>query len=119
MKSKSIEYYIAKQATEVTQLMYFIREVILDAHPALTESMKYGVPFYSLKRNICYLTHNKKDGVYIGFIQGRKLSNEQGLLISDGRKQVKILQFESLKDAQQKTSLLNEVLNEAFILDEI
>lgn len=99
--------------------MYFLREEILDSHPAITESLKYGVPFYTLKKNICYLTQSKKDGAYIGFIQGHKLSNEQGILITDGRKQVKIIQFESLEDAKDKTSLLHEVLNEAFILDDI
>ena len=85
MKSNAVSMYIDNQSSEIAQLMYLLRGEILESHPAITESLKYGVPFYTLKKNICYLTHSKKDGVYIGFIQGHKLSNEQGVLLTDGR----------------------------------
>ena len=50
------------------------RLCILAAAPELTESIKYGVPFYSFKGIVCYL-NVPKSGVVIGFPNATLMSD--------------------------------------------
>jgi hypothetical protein len=82
----------------------------------LIDKIRYDIPFYYGKSWICYLNPNKKGGVELAFVRGNELSNEQGLLDNKGRKQVYSLEFTKLSDIPKQA--LNEILQEAILLDE-
>ena len=94
-----------------------LRSLIVECLPAATEKEYYGegVPFYSHHRQICFiwpasvfwgpkrtLETQKSKGVSLGFCQGHLMSNDEGLLKGEGRKQVYVRYFHSLKDINEE-----------------
>ncbi len=109
-----------------------LRDVVLETEPRLVETKSYGVPFYSRKKRICFIwpvsapdapkaKNQKDDGtlVSLGFCYANLLSNEQGLLLSEGRKQVYIIRLRSFKELTSIENQIAEILREAVLLDEV
>ncbi len=109
-----------------------LREFVLETDPRLIETNNYGVPYYSRHRRICFIwpvsapdaptaKNQKQDGtlVSLGFCYGNLLSNDQGLLLAEGRKQVYIIRFRSLSDFTSNEKQIAEILNEAIFLDQV
>jgi hypothetical protein len=70
-----------------------IRELILDAHPMVTEKFTYGVPFYYLHGMLFYFSRQKKGTRYIvGFCNGFMLQDPFGMLKAE-EKQTLIKQY--------------------------
>ena len=110
-----VEEYIYNQDPKVVDLLLKLRIIILDCHPQIVESLKYKIPFYSYKKNLCYL--NVKKGKYfdLGFVDGFKLSNIHGkLLIGDNRTVIKSLRFFSINDFEE--DIVRETIIEAMLL---
>ncbi len=89
---------------------------LICSFPEITTKIRYRVPFYYHKSWICYLNPIKNDGVELAFIRGNELSNEQGLLQHEGRKQVAGIKFYDPKEVNNE--LIMEIFQEALILDE-
>jgi hypothetical protein len=89
---------------------------ILAQHPGVTGKIRFKVPFYYRKSWICYLNPLKNGGVELCFLRGNELSNEQDLLDAKGRKQVYGVEYRAAEDI--RSTLLDEVLQEALLLDE-
>ena len=107
-----------------------LRDIVLETEPRLMETKSYGVPYYSRHKRICFIwpvsapdapkaKNQKDDGtlVTLGFCYGNLLSNVQGLLLAEERKQVYIIRLRSLKDLQAIEKQVAEILNEAVLLD--
>jgi Domain of unknown function (DU1801) len=100
-----------------------LRALLFDTEPRFREKLSYGVPYFSLRRRVCFIWPasaplgpiNAK--VSFGFCYGNLLSNEQGVLLSEGRKQVHIVRFSSMRDINEKELL--EIIREALIIDEL
>jgi Domain of unknown function (DU1801) len=69
----------------------FLRAHILKQDIHLTESWKYGMPFYCYNgKMICYLwIHKKYHQPYIGIVEGEKINHPE--LIQEKRARMKIL----------------------------
>lgn len=99
------------------------KDIMLYFHQLLTnefnllDKMRYNIPFYYGRSWICYLSPTKKGNVEFAFVRGNELSNDQALLSSKGRKQVFSIEFNKVSDIPQST--INEVINEAVLLDEV
>lgn len=106
-----------------------LRELVSECLPLATEKPYYGlgVPYYSRHRQICYIfpssalygTEGRREetpNVTLGFCQGNKMSNEDGLLKSEGRKQVRVLYFHSIGDINEEN--LRALLFEAAMIDD-
>lgn len=106
-----------------------LRALILECLPKATEKLSYGVPFYSRNRMICFIwppsiywgpkkqwNDKKEKGVTLGFCQGNKMSNEDGSLLAEGRKQVYCLYFTSLSEIDERQ--IQSLLFEAEMVDE-
>jgi hypothetical protein len=108
-----------------------LRALVLECLPKAIEKNSYGVsvPFFSHNRMICFIwppsvSWGKKKytleghGVTLGFCQGNRMSNDDGILLKEGRKQVYCMYFKSVKeiDDQQIRSLLYEaeIIDETF-----
>ncbi len=113
--------------TEVENLIYQFdenqREMMLCFHNLLTnklnlvDKIRFKIPFYYGKSWICYLNPIKGSKVELVFIWGKELSNHRGLLNDKGRKQVSGIEFEKVSDIS--IEYLNEIIQEAILLDEI
>ena len=108
-----------------------LRSLIVECLPAATEKEYYGegVPFYSHHRQICFiwpasvfwgpkrtLEIQKGKGVSLGFCQGNLMSNEHGVLKAEGRKQVYVMYFHSIKDINDEQ--VRSLLFEAGLIDD-
>jgi hypothetical protein len=106
-----------------------LRSLILECLPKATEKLSSGVPFYTRNRMICFIwppsiywgneekwNKNQEKGVTLGFCQGKLMSNEDGALLAEGRKQVYCMYFKSL--AEIKEEQIRALLFEAELVDE-
>ena len=106
-----------------------LRGLVMECLPLATEKPYYGlgVPYYSHRRQICYIfpsaalygTENKehqRESVTLGFCQGNRMSNEDGLLKAENRKQVRVMYFYSLRDINDQT--VKTLLFEASMIDD-
>ena len=109
-----------------------LRHLVLETEPRLKEIKNYGVPYYSRNKRVCFIwpvsapdapkaKNQKDDGtlVSLGFCYGNLLSNEQGLLLAEGRKQVYIIRLRTLNELASMENQISEILREAVILDEL
>lgn len=109
-----------------------LRQLVAECVPKAEEKAYYGmgVPFYTHNRLICFIwppsvfwdtTGRKKEssnpkGVSLGFCQGNRMSNEDGVLLAEGRKQVYVMYIKSLKDLDENQ--VRALLFEAAMIDE-
>jgi hypothetical protein len=109
-----------------------LRALAQECLPKAIEESKYGwgVPFYSHHRLICFiwapslywgkdqkvLDKNLEKGVTLGFCQGNRMSNEDGVLKSEGRKQVYCMYFKLLSEIDDEQ--IRALLYEAELVDE-
>jgi hypothetical protein len=108
-----------------------LRALVQECLPFAIEKGYYGegIPFYSRNRMICFIwpaavvwgsrktaTTQKFKGVSFGFCQGNLMSNEDGKLLSEGRKQVYIVYFKSLNEINDDE--VRALLFEASLIDE-
>jgi hypothetical protein len=110
-----------------------LRALVIECLPAATEKEYYGlgVPFYTRHRMICFIwppslfwggpkrtgeTQQKK-GVSLGFCQGNMMSNEDGVLLAEGRKQVYVMYLHTASDI--KEDQIRALLFEAGMIDDV
>jgi Domain of unknown function (DU1801) len=103
-----------------------VRELLLASHlflqemlpPFVTCAIKWRIPFYSLRRNFCYLNRHR-DHITLGFPHGYKLAPQPGMLLGEGEKlkHVRYLEIRSIEDLYAEETL--QILHEAIMLDEI
>lgn len=116
----SIEDFIENQEENIRELLWQIRQTILNAHPKMRERFLFNTAMFGVKKELCYFGIIKKNiGIEIGFHRGFQLSNEQGLLESKKRQYIHGITFKDLVDFKEKGLAFNEILQEAIILDEI
>ena len=129
----SVEEMLQHLPSGERKIVERLRALIVQCLPKAKENLSYGVPFYSHNRMICFIwpptitwdpqqlkkkEANIAKGVTLGFCQGNRMSNEEGLLLSEGRKQVYCMYFKNLNeiDDQQIRALLfeAELVDESF-----
>jgi len=103
-----------------------VRELLMAAHhflqeilpPFATCAIKWRIPFFSLRRNFCYLNRHK-DHITLGFPHGWKLSPLPGKLLDENKKlkHIRYLEIFNLEDLYSET--VSQILQEAIILDEM
>jgi hypothetical protein len=114
-----LEYIEETNPPEVRQLLltahYFLQETL---PPFATCAIKWKIPFYKLRRNLCYLNRHR-DHITLGFPHGWKLAPKPKILLGENEnlKQIRYLEIFTVKDLYSATT--RRILNEAIILDEM
>ena len=110
----AVDNYILNLPETDKNCMLFLRSWILKQHPLITESLKYGMPFYSFnKKMFCYLWKSKTHPFpYIGFVNGHQLHHKD--LLQEKRARMKILLVNPNEDIPVKK--LNVIFEEAIKL---
>jgi hypothetical protein len=91
------EFYI-KQEEPLRSFYLALREIILLYNENITESMKYGMPFFSFKgKMFCYFWfHKKYQKPYIGWVEGGYINHPD--LLKESRSRMKIYLLDPVKD---------------------
>ncbi len=110
-----VEDFIHTLPKEQRQIALQLHELMM-SNPEVTSKIRFKIPFYYRKSWICYINPLKKGGVDFVFTRGNELSNEQGILDGEGRKQVRGIVIHSPDELP--IDALEEVIQEALILDE-
>ncbi|PST82080.1 hypothetical protein C7T94_14830 [Pedobacter yulinensis] len=106
-----LDAYFAARPEPERSCLHFLRRLILQLDPAMTEAWKYRMPFYYLHgKMFCYLRHHRQyRQPYIGIMEGRRLSHP--LLLAEGRARVRILLVDPHQDLDAGT--ISSILLEA------
>jgi hypothetical protein len=126
-----IDQMIANLPRNEQVLVRRLRALVMECIPHAMEKAYYdmGIPFYTHNRLICFIwppsidwdpgpgdKRRKEKGVSLGFNQGNLMSNEDGVLLSEGRKQVYVMYFKKLDDIDE--GQVKALLFEAAMIDE-
>ena len=123
---KTVDEAIRDLPKEEQVIVNRLRSIILDCLPKATENMD-GVIFYSRHRIICFIWPPsfylglkkpavRRDGITLGFQYGNLMSNEDGILLKENRKQVYCMYFRSLKEINDEQ--IRALLYEAELIDD-
>jgi hypothetical protein len=128
---KTIDEMIMNLPREEQIIVKRLRSLVMECLPSATEKGYYGegIPFYTHHRMICFIwpasvfwgpkrnsQTQKAKGVSLGFCQGNLMSNEDGVLLAEGRKQVYVMYFHSLNEI--KEDQVRALLFEAGMIDD-
>jgi hypothetical protein len=129
-KGKSVEDALQAIPRSERVIVERLRSLVRECLPKAEEHGYYGmgVPFYRHNRLICFIwppsiNWGPKDnrghlekGVSLGFNQGNLMSNDEGVLLAEGRKQVYCMYFKTPSDIDEP--LIRSLLYEAEMIDD-
>ncbi len=139
-KAVDIDQMIATLPRNEQVLVKRLRALVTECIPQATEKSydDMVMPFYTRNRMICFIwppsvvwepntddtakfrlastEKQKAKGVSLGFNQGKLMSNEDGVLLAEGRKQVYMMYFKKLDDIDENQ--VRALLFEAAMVDE-
>ena len=115
-KNDTVEDFILGLDGQQKAIVSFLHQYIVEQHH-LIPKINWNIPAYYNKNWICYLNPIKNEGIELAFFRGKDLSNEQGVLLSKGRKLVCGIDFFSIEEIDIYT--IRTVIHEAVILDEL
>lgn len=112
--------FLAHQTPEIRQVLQYIRQLMLVAHPKMHEKFMYSnTLFFMCLDYVCYFGKiHKTKGVEIGFVKGFLLSNEQGLLEAKGRKLIRGITVRNLQEFKEIEDSFLEIVQEAILINE-
>lgn len=101
------------QQTEPTKAIFLaLKEIILKQDSNITNTLKYGMPFFCYKgKMFCYLwLHKKYRQPYIGIVEGKYF--DEPFLIQESRSRMKIMLLDPGKDLPVKKieALINKAI---------
>ena len=129
--SDIVDAAMLKLPKEERAMVQRLRLLVQECLPKASEQAYYGmgVPFYRHNRLICFIwppsifwgpnrtaETQKTKGLALGFCQGYLMSNEEGHLKAEGRKQVYCLYFHKPSDIDEP--LIRSLLFEAGMIDD-
>jgi hypothetical protein len=131
VRTADIDQMITRLPRHEQVLVKRLRALVMECIPKATEKAYYdmGIPFYTRHRLICFIwppsvvwepgpsdKKRKEKGVSLGFNQGHLMSNEDGALLAEGRKQVYVMYFKKPEDIDE--AQVKALLYEAALIDE-
>lgn len=108
----AVNFYVESTNEHLKPIVKQLRGVILGCHPELKEALKWGVPTYSIHKNICSImahTHH----VNFQIFQGANLKDSK-LLYGTG-KNMRHLRYENLE--QMDVTVLKDIILQAIEFD--
>ena len=101
---------------EVTDLL---RYLILDVSPAITENVKFNIPFYDMNGMLMYISPQKGKGrgVVLAFCQGRLMDDPSGVFTAHDRKEVRHIVIDSLDESLVDT--VRQYIMEAVTINKV
>jgi hypothetical protein len=98
-----------------------LRALVYECIPEIEEKLSYNVPFFRLKKTICYIWPGAvpwgktTEGVAIGFYQGHRLHDPEDYLEAGKKKVIRNKTFDAIEEID--FDQLREFLFQAELLD--
>lgn len=95
---REIDHFYLKENESLKSTFLSLREIILGQDKDITESLKYGMPFFSYKgKMFCYFWfHKKLQQPYIGIVEGHRF--DEVFLLQETRSRMKIMLIDQSLD---------------------
>ena len=110
---RPIDEWYNRQEEPVKSCLQFLRGHILGLDAAITESWKYGMPFFCYNEKMfCYLwIHKKYHQPYLGIVEGKQINHPD--LVQEKRARMKILLLDADRDVPLKkiNTILKQVIS--------
>lgn len=96
--AKELDDFYLQKDEPIKASLLALREIILSQDPQITNSLKYGMPFFCFKgKMFCYLWIDKTGNQpYLGIVEGKYFDHPA--LIAEKRSRMKIMLFDPNKD---------------------
>lgn len=119
-KFSSFEEFLEHLSTPEKKIVLELQRLIEECIPNAKRKLSYNVPFYSLKKRICFIWPAsvpwgkvKLNGVQLGFCQGFLLNDPEQFLDRGSRKQVYSKTYFKISEIEYDRDLLRHFLFEA------
>ena len=106
-----VDAYLIKKEHPMNSEIQRVREIILNVHPDISETIKWQSPTFMYKGNMASYFMNAKKHVSLMFHKGAIIHDQSGLLQGDG-KEGRNAKFSSLEDIEAQKSNLEAVVKE-------
>jgi hypothetical protein len=110
---KQLDDFYLNQEEPIKGIFLILKEIILKQDLDITNTLKYGMPFFSYKgKMFCYLwIHKKIKQPYIGIVEGKYF--DEPFLIQENRSRMKIMMFDVNEDLplNQIEAIIQKALN--------
>lgn len=113
--------FLPEDQLEITERL---RGIIWEVLPDVQEKLSYNVPFYKLRKNVCFIWPGAvpwgktvKDGVMLGFSYGYLLHDASDYLERGDRQQVYAKNFHQLEEIDE--DLIRHFLIQSIEIDEM
>jgi len=110
---KELDNFYLQQDEPTKGCLLALRQIILSQDKEITNTWKYGMPFFCYKgKMFCYLWYHKKHKQpYIGIVEGNRF--DEPFLIQEKRSRMKIMLLDPNEDLPLTTInyLLQKTLN--------
>ncbi|WET04176.1 DUF1801 domain-containing protein [Flavobacterium sp. YJ01] len=95
---KQLDDFYLNQEEPIKGIFLALKEIILKQDQDITNTLKYGMPFFSYKgKMFCYFwIHKKFKQPYIGIVEGKHF--DEPFLIQEKRSRMKIMMFDVNED---------------------
>jgi hypothetical protein len=110
-----VESYIYRLEGEEREIISYLHDLLTQRYE-MSYKIRYRVPFYDIKKWLCYLNIQKKGGVELCFLHGRWMADPQGALDAKGRVQIYGITYRSLEQIDEE--VLQILIEEAIEIDE-
>ena len=101
------------------QLFEEVSDFILSAHPSISMTLKYGVPFFEYRGGFIYFSYNKSEKVTIlGFTRGHLFQQSEILLVAN-QSQSQVRHWVFIENQPIDWSKLSECIREAIYWQEV
>jgi len=112
-----IDAYISKSADFAQPILKHLRQLVHQASPQITETMKWSMPFFEYKGTLCNMAAFKQHCTF-GFWKGAMLADPEKILnIKDDNSMGQLGRITSLADLPSD-ELLIQYIHEAILLNE-
>ncbi|MBE8728333.1 DUF1801 domain-containing protein [Flavobacterium hungaricum] len=95
---KQLDDFYLDQEEPAKGIFLALKEIILKQDANITNTLKYGMPFFCYKgKMFCYLwIHKKHKQPYIGIVEGKHF--DEPFLLQEARSRMKIMLFDQNQD---------------------
>ncbi len=109
--NKEVDDFLKEKTHPLNNEIQKVREIILQADPRITETIKWKSPTFMYKGNIASFFMNAKKFVSLMFHKGATLNDASGLLEGDG-KEARVARFMDMEDIEKKREALVSIIKE-------
>ena len=109
--NKEVDDFLKEKTHPLNSEIQKVREIILQADPRITETIKWKSPTFMYKGNIASFFMNAKKFVSLMFHKGATLNDASGLLEGDG-KEARVARFMDMEDIEKKREALVSIIKE-------